>query len=396
MNQNLITLFDAMATDFEPVLINPQSCGCTELQILQAINQNIVNFGQVYTGGGGAGNPGGSDGDLQVNSGGSAFAGLSPGTDGEVAVSQGGAWTVGAGGGDATVSGDNVWTGDNTYALTTKLTQVDLGVATELGIDVLNVNEIAADKTFTFASGITLYRPFYLRLQNTDVAEITITLTPPGGTTLFSVERGSAITEFAVGAGQTVYLTFLPITSSLIEIFGIPPPLNWVEEFQLTHPHQVDGTGAAMNLTSSSALYGHATFSNSADQAANYVIYRMAVPHDFDPSVDLEASFSFRLGGADTGKHRYVISMADVDNSASSDAPTFSNAINLDFAGDASGASGDRETIDWTVLTGWRTSLTAGHSLVIKVARDGDDGTNDTSTVNSSDLNLKIKMGHTQ
>lgn len=53
LNQNLTTLFAAMADDFEPVLINPNSCGCTELQVLQAINQNIVNFGQVYTGGGG-------------------------------------------------------------------------------------------------------------------------------------------------------------------------------------------------------------------------------------------------------------------------------------------------------------------------------------------------------
>lgn len=52
LNQNLVSLFSTMATNFEGVVVNPNSCGCTEVQVLAAINQNIVNFGQVYTGGG--------------------------------------------------------------------------------------------------------------------------------------------------------------------------------------------------------------------------------------------------------------------------------------------------------------------------------------------------------
>jgi hypothetical protein len=52
LNQNLVTLFTSMASNFEGVEVDPQGCGCTETQILSAINQNIVNFGQTYTGGG--------------------------------------------------------------------------------------------------------------------------------------------------------------------------------------------------------------------------------------------------------------------------------------------------------------------------------------------------------
>lgn len=74
LNQNLTTLFAAMADDFEPVLINPNSCGCTELQVLQAINQNIVNFGQVFEGGGG-----GSEVPMPANT-------ASPGSAGEYAL----------------------------------------------------------------------------------------------------------------------------------------------------------------------------------------------------------------------------------------------------------------------------------------------------------------------
>ena len=107
-------------------------------------------------------------------------------------------------------------------------------------------------------------------------------------------------------------------------------------------------------------------------------------------SDDLQAKFEFRLSNTDTGKHRYVISMADVANSASSGG-TLTNAVNMDFAGDASGASGDIETVGWVTLTGWKAALTPGHHFVIRVARDGDDGTNDTSTVNSYSGPLEIK-----
>lgn len=85
--------------------------------------------------------------------------------------------------------------------------------------------------------------------------------------------------------------------------------------------------------------------------------------------------------------------MADVAASASADLPTFSNEVALSFAGDASGASADMEQVALTTLTTWKSSLTAGHIIVVKVARDGSDATLDTSTVNSTDMNLTLKYG---
>src|SRR5438552_4105044 len=107
---------------------------------------------------------------------------------------------------------------------------------------------------------------------------------------------------------------------------------------QFGFPDQGDGTNA-LRVTTEGATYGHFTFSNSVAKASNYVLYRLRVPDNLDTTIDLQASFSFRLGGADTGKHSYYISMADVAASASADAPTFSNEVALSFAGDASGAS---------------------------------------------------------
>lgn len=162
----------------------------------------------------------------------------------------------------------------------------------------------------------------------------------------------------------------------------------------LTHPHLVDGTGATLGTTATALAYGHATFSNSADQAANYVEYRIIVPTDIDTAVALRAKLKFSLGNTDTGTHRYVLSMASQADSASATG-TPGTAINLDFSGDASGASGDVETVGYTTLTGWAAALTADHLWVIRLARDGD-AAQDTSTVNSTELGLVIEYGVTQ
>ncbi len=102
-----------MATDFQGVVINPRSCGCTEMQILAALNANLVAFGRVYTGGGGAG--------------------------------------------DVTLAGNNAFTGDNSFAGTTEFTG-DV-TADEIDADVVNVGAIAmnaglaADDTY---AGLTI------------------------------------------------------------------------------------------------------------------------------------------------------------------------------------------------------------------------------------------------
>lgn len=161
------------------------------------------------------------------------------------------------------------------------------------------------------------------------------------------------------------------------------------------YPHRVDGTGAVIQTDTTQAVYRQAKFSNSAAKAGNYIEYRGIVPFDLVASVDLTVRFKFRLGGADTGKHRYEISCACVANSGSYDAPTLGNAINLDFAGDASGAAGDVEEVTGT-LTGWKSALTPNQLLVIRIARCGDDATNDTSTVDSYSGPLTIFYGNQQ
>jgi hypothetical protein len=164
----------------------------------------------------------------------------------------------------------------------------------------------------------------------------------------------------------------------------------------LASPMRCDETGALVQTTAATDYRGQCKFSNSAAVAGNYALYWLTVPEDLDTATDLKVTrLKFRLGGADTGKHRYIISMASVADSAAY-AGSFSNAINLDFTGDASGADGDVETVSNVTLTSWRSSLTAGQLWVIKLGRDGNDGTNDTSTVDSYSGPLVISYQATQ
>jgi hypothetical protein len=186
-------------------------------------------------------------------------------------------------------------------------------------------------------------------------------------------------------------MSFINIASSSSGSGGVT---KWYEELRLPFPHQVDGTGAVIDPVPTSPTYGHAIFSATAAKAANFALYRVRVPYDLLTSADPSASLAFRLGGADTGKHAYKLSMANVAASGGADAPAFTNEIALSFAGDASGAAGDVEMApaagSFTTLTGWGAALTPGRLMVIKLARDGSDGTLDDSTVPSSDVELVL------
>lgn len=164
----------------------------------------------------------------------------------------------------------------------------------------------------------------------------------------------------------------------------------------LTHPHMSENAGAVLQTNDVTATsYGQALFSNSADQSANYVQYILTVPEDIDTTVDLRVErLKFVLSNTDAGTHRYVISMDDVADSAANGG-TMANAVNCDFAGDASGASGDIETVSAVTLTGWKDALVAGRRWVIRLARDGNDAA-DASTVSSYSSTLVIRYGVTQ
>jgi hypothetical protein len=99
--------------------------------------------------------------------------------------------------------------------------------------------------------------------------------------------------------------------------------------------------------------------------------------------------------GADTADHDYVISHDTVAASADYTG-TVTNAVNLSYDADGNGADGDHEQTTETTLTNWKSNLTAGNLWVIRVARDGDDGTNDASEVDSYSGPLIIKYGVSQ
>lgn len=173
-------------------------------------------------------------------------------------------------------------------------------------------------------------------------------------------------------------------TGNVVKMFGY---------LVLTHPH-VFGSGVVQQTTVTNNQYGQALFSNSVDKATNYVEYYMVVPPDVDTAVDLTGTFKIQLSAGDTGDHEYEISFDSVANTAAY-AGTLGDPISLAYTADASGAANDVETAGETTLTGWRSAMTAGQLMVVRVARDGDHAS-DTSTVNSYSGPLVIKYPITQ
>lgn len=176
--------------------------------------------------------------------------------------------------------------------------------------------------------------------------------------------------------------------------------IKTVKPLILQKPDYCDETGAKLNTTKTDgAKFGQCQFADDADKAANYAIYELTVPPDIDTTIDLTARIYYRLGGADTGTHTYTLSLSSVAASASS-AGSFGSEITFNAAGDASGADGDIEITPAlasaaTTLTGWRSAMTAGQLLLIKLTRDGDDAA-DASTVDSYSNKVVISYGSTQ
>jgi len=165
------------------------------------------------------------------------------------------------------------------------------------------------------------------------------------------------------------------------------------EYIVLTHPHSFEGTGAVPATTNTTPYFGQAVFAAAGGVATNYVEYTLTVPEDIDTGVNLKVErFKFRLGAADTGAHTYVLTMVSGADSSTYDSPTLGQTVNLTFAGDASGASGDVETISNVILTNWNSNVTAGQLWRIRLARDGSDA----STAISFSGPLVISYGGTQ
>lgn len=163
----------------------------------------------------------------------------------------------------------------------------------------------------------------------------------------------------------------------------------------LASPFSADGAGAVISSNNNSLVYfGQALMSGSAATNANYIEYRITVPEDIDTSIDLKVErWKFRLSNTDTGAHTYNIGMASVADSATYDSPTLGQWVALSFAGDASGASGDVETVSNVTLTSWKSNVTAGQLWVIRINRDG---ANDASTVAAYSGPLVLSYGISQ
>jgi hypothetical protein len=209
-------------------------------------------------------------------------------------------------------------------------------------------------------------------------------------TTITRAEAGRIAVE---GVNVPTISTTDTLTNKTLDANGAGNVLKGYGYITFTKVHNRGSATGAVGTTETTQLYGVPSFADDVE-TNNYVDYIGEVPRDWDSSVDPVAYFKFRLGGADTGDHDYIVSMIDIADSGAA-AGTPGDAINLGYTADGSGADGDIETATAT-LTGWGAAATAGSYWLIRVTRDGDDGTNDASTVDSYPMALTIRYGFTQ
>ncbi len=217
-----------------------------------------------------------------------------------------------------------------------------------------------------------------------------------GGVT---IQSGSGSPEGVVGA---------PVSSIRMQTNGTST-LTWVKKtgvgntgwvgapkkyLKFNFPRRIDGTGCTYPNTNDFTLVTFMVprFSGTAATNANFCRFGVRVPKDIDTSVDVKASLTVRLTGADTSAHIYNVGFASIPNSSIS-AGTIGNWIKLDVAADASGANDDLESVSDVTLTGWAAGLTANQWWAIQLNRAGDV---DASTVASDLFELQIEYQPTQ
>lgn len=172
--------------------------------------------------------------------------------------------------------------------------------------------------------------------------------------------------------------------------------LKQIKSLKFLFPRLIDGAGCTYPNTNdfTANTFMVPLFSGTAATNANYCRFAVRVPNDIDTSVDLTASLTISLSAGDTGTNVYQVGMISIANSAAA-AGTAANFVSLVIPGDASGASGDVESVSGVTLTSWKSNVTAGQWWLIELRRAGDNAL-DNSTVASYLRELEIFYTSTQ
>lgn len=182
-------------------------------------------------------------------------------------------------------------------------------------------------------------------------------------------------------------------TNKSFDAAGTGNTLTQIRSLKLQYPRRIDGAGCTYSNTNdyTATLFMVPRFSATGATNANWAQWAFRVPADLDTAVDLTASLTVQLAGADTALATYIVGMVSIANS-SAGAGTPANYVTLTIPADGSGGSGDIESVNGVTLTGWRSNMTANQWLLVQLQRDGGDA----SAVAQDALELEIFYTSTQ
>lgn len=181
---------------------------------------------------------------------------------------------------------------------------------------------------------------------------------------------------------------------------GLPKITTFYFEQSRESPRFVENaTNNAFVVTSSTMPdYGLMSFAAGVSSESNCGYFPMPSVRDYNSGVDFRLDeFRILLGTAtDSGAQRYVVAVASNVAGSSWRTATYTQPINVDMAsGLGTAASTERALATTPTLTNWTSIITSGVPWAVKVCRDGDDGTNDTSAIDSRFSMLTIRAANT-
>lgn len=185
------------------------------------------------------------------------------------------------------------------------------------------------------------------------------------------------------------------MTNTLFDATATGNQLKMKSLPQFTSPGRVDGTGCTIGTTATAVGYGLGNFSATADYLVNYMEYRFIVPADWDTSVEPTMRIIDTTASTDTAARQYVAEFGSVATSGSATSG-LGFTVDINMAANASDTAGDIRISSTTTLTGWGAGATPGQMMIIRVGRDGDDATNDPSSVASAIVAIEFSYGSKQ